>query len=143
MRVDDLERALRELAADQPGVSPTAREDVIRRARRRRLQSGGAILVVLASLVAVPLVALRGSSSRTRLATVPRSAPEVTVPASTPTTAHTRSTTGDVVPPGFSPVSVTFVSARTGWVLGTAGCTSQPCAAFLLRTTDGGVTWSA
>src|SRR4051794_38462999 len=129
MRVDDLERALRELAADQPGVSPTAREDVIRRARRRRLQSGGAILVVLASLVAVPLVVLRGSPSRTRLATVPRSAPEVTVPASTPTTAHTRSTTGgDLVPPGFSPVSVTFVSARTGWVLGTAGCTSQPCA---------------
>lgn len=55
--------------------------------------------------------------------------------------------TGGYLPPNFRPTSVTWVSTRTGWVLGPAGtpghcdnadpdiCTS------LARTSDGGRTW--
>jgi len=48
---------------------------------------------------------------------------------------------GDAVPAGFSPVSVTFVSLKTGWVLGTAQCGARRCTS-LLRTVDGGATWA-
>ncbi len=48
---------------------------------------------------------------------------------------------GAPVPNGFAPVSVTFVSASVGWVLGTAPCSSQPCTS-VLRTRDGGATWA-
>ncbi len=44
------------------------------------------------------------------------------------------------VPPGFQPVSMTFVSASEGWVLGTAPCAHKPCTS-VVRTTDGGHTW--
>jgi photosystem II stability/assembly factor-like uncharacterized protein len=44
------------------------------------------------------------------------------------------------VPAGFKPVSVTFVSASHGWVLGTAPCTHKPCTS-VVRTTDGGRHW--
>jgi hypothetical protein len=43
---------------------------------------------------------------------------------------------GGPVPPGFRPVSMTFVSASQGWVLGTAPCAHQPCTS-VVRTTDG------
>ncbi len=48
---------------------------------------------------------------------------------------------GGAVPAGFEPASVTFVSANDGWVLGTAPC-SNPVCTSLVRTTDGGRTWS-
>src|SRR5271169_1684065 len=44
------------------------------------------------------------------------------------------------VPPGFQPVSMTFVSASEGWVLGTAPCSHAPCTS-VVRTTDGGRSW--
>ncbi len=44
------------------------------------------------------------------------------------------------VPTGFQPVSMTFVSASEGWVLGTAPCAHAPCTS-VVRTTDGGRTW--
>ena len=47
---------------------------------------------------------------------------------------------GGPVPPGFQPVSMTFVSASDGWVLGTAPCAEQPCTS-VVRTTDGGRSW--
>lgn len=47
---------------------------------------------------------------------------------------------GGPVPVGFTPVSVTFVSLDTGWVLGTAPCTSPPCTS-VVRTSDRGRTW--
>lgn len=47
---------------------------------------------------------------------------------------------GGPVPTGFQPVSVTFVSANAGWLLGSATCTGQPCPA-IVRTTDSGRTW--
>lgn len=37
-------------------------------------------------------------------------------------------------------MSATFVSTRTGWVLGTAPCASPPCTS-IVRTVDGGTTW--
>ncbi len=45
------------------------------------------------------------------------------------------------MPTGFQPLSVTFVSARTGWVLGTAPCGTNTCTT-LVRTSDGGATWT-
>lgn len=48
---------------------------------------------------------------------------------------------GGPVPAGFEPVSVTFVSALEGWVLGTAPCSAPPCTS-VLRTADGGRTWA-
>jgi hypothetical protein len=47
---------------------------------------------------------------------------------------------GGPVPRGFQPVSMTFVSASDGWVLGTAPCPQQPCTS-VVRTTDGGRSW--
>ncbi|MEA2973526.1 MAG: hypothetical protein QOG82_1984 [Actinomycetota bacterium] len=47
---------------------------------------------------------------------------------------------GGPVPAGFGAASVTFVSLETGWVLGTAPCSSPPCTS-VLRTVDGGQTW--
>ncbi len=47
---------------------------------------------------------------------------------------------GGPVPAGFTAASVTFVSLQTGWVLGTAPCTSPPCTS-VVRTRDGGKTW--
>jgi hypothetical protein len=41
----------------------------------------------------------------------------------------------------ISPLSVTFVSADIGWVLGTGACPAFPCAA-IARTSDGGRTWA-
>ena len=43
--------------------------------------------------------------------------------------------------PSFQPVSVTFVSTTTGWVLGTQKCSSGACLT-MLQTTDQGRTWS-
>ena len=43
---------------------------------------------------------------------------------------------------GFNAVSVSFVSARTGWVLGREACAAPSCPR-LYRTDDGGRTWRA
>lgn len=49
---------------------------------------------------------------------------------------------GGPVPAGFEPASVTFISASDGWVLGTTKtCAHAPCTS-VLRTTNGGRTWS-
>jgi hypothetical protein len=47
---------------------------------------------------------------------------------------------GGPVPAGFRAASVTFVSAREGFVLGTAPCQHAPCTS-LARTRDRGVSW--
>jgi hypothetical protein len=47
---------------------------------------------------------------------------------------------GGPVPPGFDPVSVTWISLDDGWVLGDAPCHQAPCTS-LLRTRNGGATW--
>jgi hypothetical protein len=54
-------------------------------------------------------------------------------------------TTTDVKPVAttFDPLSVTFVSLRTGWVLGTAPCAKSRTCLTLRETTDAGRTWFA
>lgn len=75
---------------------------------------------------------------------VSSAAPSATTPATTPsptTTTTTMSTPASKAPAGFSPVSVTFVSAESGWVLGTVPAGSGAELA-IAHTTDGGITWS-
>jgi photosystem II stability/assembly factor-like uncharacterized protein len=64
----------------------------------------------------------------------PSSSAAVATPAPTPQ--------GAKVPAGFQPVSATFVSSADGWVLGSIPCSGARCPA-IVRTTDGGSTWSA
>ena len=45
-------------------------------------------------------------------------------------------------PKGFEADSASFVSARTGFVLGTRHCSRLPCKALLLDTVNGGKTWA-
>lgn len=62
--------------------------------------------------------------------------------AASPSRAPGAGPVGGPVPAGFEPRSVTFVSANDGWLLGSATCAGQPCAA-IVRTTDGGRTWDS
>ena len=70
----------------------------------------------------------------------PTPAPSVVavVPSPSPTPSPT---SPDAIPPDFQPLSVTFVSADMGWVLGSAGCGSNTCP-VIVRTLDGGRTWT-
>ncbi len=47
---------------------------------------------------------------------------------------------GGPVPRTFAGASLSFISSREGWVLGTAPCARPPCTS-LVRTLDGGVSW--
>jgi hypothetical protein len=47
---------------------------------------------------------------------------------------------GGPVPAGFRAASVTFVSTREAFVLGTAPCKHAPCTS-IARTLDRGVSW--
>lgn len=71
--------------------------------------------------------------------------PPATVPASpTATAAGFSGPAGTPVPPGFSPSSATFISDRTGWVLGASPCPGGTGSCDVIaRTTDGGATWRA
>jgi hypothetical protein len=44
-------------------------------------------------------------------------------------------------PKGFEAFSASFVSARTGFVLGARHCSKLPCKALLRKTVNGGTTW--
>ena len=66
--------------------------------------------------------------------------PATAAPVATTSPAGPAAPAGGPVPPGFEPVSMTFVSASEGWVLGTAPCAVQPCTS-IVRTTDGGASW--
>ena len=51
---------------------------------------------------------------------------------------------GTSVPRGFAPMSATFISSRTGWVLGSSPCpTGKGSCDVIARTRDGGATWRA
>ncbi len=49
---------------------------------------------------------------------------------------------GNPPPTGFEAQSASFVSARTGFVLGTRQCSELPCTALLEKTVNGGATWT-
>jgi hypothetical protein len=113
--------------------------------------------VVAAAVAATALfVVVRSPSAHTSKVRFAASPPKATMTATVPTLSSRPPPTeaspavsnvpktgppGESVPAGFSPVSVTFVSLRTGWVLGTAQCGSRRCTS-LLRTVDGGATWA-
>jgi photosystem II stability/assembly factor-like uncharacterized protein len=53
-------------------------------------------------------------------------------------------TSGNPPPPKvFEAQSASFVSAKTGFVLGTRNCSRLPCTALLEKTNDGGATWTS
>jgi len=66
-----------------------------------------------------------------------QSAPRATV---TAVPAGTTQPSGGPVPAGFRAASVTFVSTREAFVLGTAPCKHAPCTS-IARTRDRGVSW--
>lgn len=96
----------------------------------------------------IALAALTGACVSSRPA--PRSTTTVpvatttTVPRTTSSVATTTTAAppaGTVVPSGFEPASVTFVSTTTGFVIGIdSSCAAGTCVA-LARTTDGGTSW--
>ena len=74
--------------------------------------------------------------------TATASSPTATVAPAVPTPVSPTAAgpAGGPIPAGFAPMSVTFVSLQTGWVLG-ASCPT--CTVSLLRTRDGGKTWAS
>jgi len=73
-------------------------------------------------------------------AAVTPTTPTVTPTATRPPTPAPTAVAGPV-PADFTPVSATFVSADVGWTLGSTRCGAASCA-VIVRTTDGGRTWS-
>ena len=73
------------------------------------------------------------------------SGPATSTPTATSSAAREVGPEGFPVPAGFVPVSATFVSDRSGWVLGAGdGCpTGRGDCEALARTRDGGRTWDA
>jgi hypothetical protein len=88
-----------------------------------------------------PYVPAASPQPRASAAAATHSPSAVAPIAAAPATAPAVAPAGGPVPPGFEPVSMTFVSASDGWVLGTAPCAVQPCTS-IVRTTDGGASWA-
>ena len=93
------------------------------------LGSAGILAATMGSAAAAPLL----HAGTARAGTADAGARSLTDAAAPP---------GGPVPRGFLPASVTFVSARDGWVLGTTKtCAHAPCTS-VLRTTNGGRSWA-
>jgi len=103
--------------------------------RATRGRVGGSAL----ALVFLLLAACGGKAGQTpsTSAVTPTTTP---APATTAVPVEPSGPPGGPVPAGFGAISVTFVSLRTGWVLGTAPCSTPPCTS-ILRTRDGGQSW--
>ena len=99
---------------------------------------------VCGGLLVAGLAAGCGTTQAPSAARSPASSPSVSRPASrAPATAAPPGVTqpsGGPVPAGFRAASVTFVSAREAFVLGTAPCKHAPCTS-IVRTLDRGVSW--
>lgn len=89
------------------------------------------------SLVAATPTQTQGQTSSEG---TPTPAPSIVAVAPSPSPASSP-TSPDVIPADFQPLSVTFVSANMGWVLGSAGCGANTCP-VIVRTLDGGRTWT-
>lgn len=148
--------------AHVPESGPAPHSGLPRRPSIWRLAVGLAGAAAGLAIVAVALGFLRGSSgvggptaspsapvavvspsSPTPGATsspAPTSSPVVSPSTASPSTSPGTSPSGPV-PSDFQPVSVTFVSANEGWVLGGVPCASGQCP-FIVRTLDGGRTWT-
>ena len=102
------------------------------------------VVLVLAPLAVTACTSTSKPGATPTSVTGPRSSSAPSPSSAAPTTATTTTALsgaeGGPVPAGFVPVSATFVSTRTAWVLGTAPCPSAPCTS-IVRTVDGGTTW--
>ncbi len=107
-------------------------------------------VLLLTALLAVACSGSRTTATPTTTPTAsatPRPSAAATAQATasvTPTRAAATGPVGTAVPAGFVPRSATFISDRTGWVLGRARCLRGPgqCDA-VVRTRNGGRTWRA
>lgn len=149
---DRLRHALRTRADAVVPTQPEWSRVADRFGRRRRRRPSAAVMPILAALAVLIMAVVvwvdPGSDGSRPLRTAgPPStagAPATdvvhppTVPVPPPDLPYPR---GGSVPPGFQPISTTWISTSQGWVLGDAPCSAPPCPS-LLRTTDGGVTWT-
>jgi hypothetical protein len=99
------------------------------------------VVVRVTSSPPVKVTAVAPETTDTGVSAIP-STTVVSTTIPTPTTAppSVPGPVGTPIPAHFAPLSVTFVSLHTGWVLGTAPCGLTNCEE-LLRTRDGGQTW--
>jgi hypothetical protein len=160
--VEALRRTFRERAdsfkpSSAGAPAPRAKSRKFPRPGRRLV--GGSLAAAVAAAAAAAIVTLNNHPSPAHnvsiagpVSTLPptgaaaKPVPPTSSPLSSSPSGPASSVTSATTPPvpapaGFRPQSVTFVSARSGWVLGTAPCGSTTCAT-LVRTTDGGATWT-
>jgi photosystem II stability/assembly factor-like uncharacterized protein len=162
MNDDELVEALRQTfhekaEAVRPGANrlplPRPQPRKVPRLGRRLALASFAAAVAAAATVAIVAanenpspahnVSIAGQASTTSAPIVPKSAAAPASPGSSIPSTSTLPVNTPIapVPAGFQPMSVTFVSARTGWVLGTAPCGQSACT-ILAHTTDGGSSWT-
>ncbi len=166
---DDLERRLRAAfrSVGTPGASPALRDAI----RRLPLDDGGpgrrsagrpmavrlaggvlAAAIVLAAVIVLPSIGGGrfgvGSSGApgSAAASPPGSAGSTASPSGpaspAPSSAPAVGSGLPSVPGDFAPSSVSFASAELGWAAGRGSCDAGTCL-WVLRTTDGGRTWTA
>src|ERR1700730_1532762 len=105
----------------------------------KRLFAGASGGLLIAGLTAGCGTARLPSGARPATASALQQAPRATA---TAIPAGTTLPSGGPVPAGFRAASVTFVSSREAFVLGTAPCKHAPCTS-IVRTRDRGVSWRA
>jgi len=156
-RHDDVDAWLSERI--EPLSPPPGTFDLIkRRARRRKFRrlaiTASSAAVIVAAAVTVPQVVnlpiLRenptsGPAARAGQSTSATPSALATGASSIAASSEQPVPKPALVPVNFQPSSVTFVSKRTGWVIGQAGspghCATQYCTS-VATTTDAGRTWS-
>lgn len=144
---DDLRRSLADAAQRAAAGTPEARARIGKLVRRQRAWRLGAVAGVVVALAAFGIVTITrpDHSASVRVVSPGPSPSPSAVPGPEPDTGSTTPSTsrGNVVPAGFAAVSITFVSPKDGFVLGSAPCAApQPCS-FILRTDDSGRTWDS
>ena len=142
---DDLRRSLADAAQRATTGSANARARIGKRVRRQRAWRLGAVAGVVVALAAFGIVSITRPDHRASLRVVsPGPSPSPTaVPGPEPDTGSTTSAAAagaDAVPAGFAAISITFVSPKDGFVLGSAPCASGQCT-VILRTDDTGKSW--
>ncbi|HEX9314247.1 MAG TPA: hypothetical protein VGA71_02400, partial [Actinomycetota bacterium] len=139
---DRLRDALRE-RADSVLPNQPAWEDLLTRPDAAEPSPPGHRLwlavATAAVVVLVPFLVVARYLSRTSHVSVDGGQGQVEDP-SPPTGSPVAGPPDGSLPAGFSPVSITRISLRVGWALGTSACGTEVCTA-LARTRDAGATW--
>ena len=135
-----LRRALRE-RADAMVPNQPAWEDLLNRPATEPSPPGHRLwlaVVTAAVVVLVPFFVVARYLSRTSHVNVEGGQGQLDTPPATGS--PVAGPPDETLPTGFSPVSITRISLRVGWALGTSLCGTEVCTA-LARTRDGGATW--